>query len=420
MNTTDVLPLVSDATLDFYEKKAQKLLEACRSIEEESVQHVLKYHPDPGKIAELNNPATNFSIADAKIILAREYGFEDFELLARHIVGLADENSAVYRFEKAADAIVSGDPAALTRIIAADPDIVKARSSRSHSATLLHYIAANGVEAFRQHTPENAPELADILLRSGSEPDAIASVYGQKWCTTLDLLVSSVHPAKAGLQVALVEKLADWGAAVDGIHNNCSPLLTAICFHYPDAARALVRRGARVDNIVTAAAMGSTELVGTFLQSNIKAAAGKCVIHIPWLGYAVKPPESLELAFVWAAMHNQIEVVSFFLDNGMNPAARDLRQWTALHWAAYYGYSETVQILLDRKAPLEARNEFGGTVLDQTLWATTHEGVMPAHLTIIRKLITAGAVIHPWWLFSNLNPTLDERVVALLQELSCR
>ena len=66
--------------------------------------------------------------------------------------------------------------------------------------------------------------------------------------------------------------------------------------------------------------------------------------------------------------------------------AKDARQFTALHWAAYYGHLEVVRLLLAWKAPLEARNCYGGTPLGQTIWATMHQSVRPHHQAIIELL----------------------------------
>ncbi len=41
-------------------------------------------------------------------------------------------------------------------------------------------------------------------------------MYGAE-CTTMSMLVSSSHPADAGLQVPLVELLLDFGAAIAGV-----------------------------------------------------------------------------------------------------------------------------------------------------------------------------------------------------------
>src|SRR5258708_712229 len=117
-----------------------------------------------------------------------------------------------------------------------------------HRATLLHYVAANGVEAYRQKTAPNAVEIARTLLQAGAEPDALADMYGAE-CTTMSMLVSSSHPAEAGLQVPLVALLLDFGAAIEGRGTRKwgGPLSTALVFGMIDAAKFLAKRGARID-----------------------------------------------------------------------------------------------------------------------------------------------------------------------------
>jgi len=46
----------------------------------------------------------------------------------------------------------------------------------------------------------------------------------------MNLLVSSVHPANAGLQPALAETLLDYEAAIDGLEDDGSPLMRAVAF----------------------------------------------------------------------------------------------------------------------------------------------------------------------------------------------
>ncbi|WP_031530047.1 ankyrin repeat domain-containing protein [Dyadobacter crusticola] len=414
MNTTDVIPLVANPTIEGYEQNARKLLASYHQLDDESIKYVQKYHPNAHQFNEINSPLVEFTLKDAELTIARAHGFADCSFFKEHIIQICDESSLTCRFEQAADAIVNGDLNTLIRLVCDDPELVRTRSTRTHHALLLHYLAANGVEQFRQKSAPNATALAEILLEAGSEADAPAEVYGSSWHTTLDLLVSSVHPARAGVQAALIEKLVDYGAAVNGCRNDCSPLLTAISFHYPAAAETLVGRGARVDTIVAAAAMGRLDHLSELLKKQGEVKSRMSIVRVPWADCSGNPDKQLELALVWAAMHNKAAVVEFLLDYGVSAAATDFRQWTALHWAAYYGYPESFEILLNRKAPLEARNEFGGTVLDQTLWATVHEGVAPHHLSIIEKLIRAGARLHPWWLFASLTPPLDHRIAKLL------
>lgn len=416
MNTTDIIPLTTDPTPEHYEKQAAALVDTCRSIHHDSVKYVRKYHPEPEKFTQLNRPDVNFGPDDARLVVAREHGFVDWPALLQHIADLKEPGSPVAKFERAVEAVVKGDLPALRAMLQDNPAIVHERSSRAHRATLLHYIAANGTENFRQITPPNALDVAETLLAAGAEPDALADTYGTKWGTTLELLVSSSPPSEAGLQTALAEKLLDYGAAVNGVRNDGAPLVTAIYFHYPQSAEVLVGRGARVDNVVTAGAMGKTGQLAEYLDDAGTLKAGAPLINVKWLKIAATPEANLALAFVWAAMLNRVETVRFLLERGVSPALKDHRDWTALHWAGYFAYPEIVDLLLAHKAPLEARNEFGGTVLDQTLWGTAHEGVRGHHLEVVQKLVDAGAKIHTWWLLSDLHPPLPESVAKILQE----
>ena len=58
------------------------------------------------------------------------------------------------------------------------------------------------------------------------------------------------------------------GARVDGLDDDGTPLWTAITFGYTDAAEALVRCGARVDNLVFAAALGRLDAVEGYFDAD--------------------------------------------------------------------------------------------------------------------------------------------------------
>ena len=104
--------------------------------------------------------------------------------------------------------------ATLKRLLDENPQLIRARSTREHQATLLHYVSANGVEGYRQKTPNNAAKVAEILLQAGAEVDAEAQVY-DGGATTLGLAATSIHPEQAGVQDRLMEILLEHGAAID-------------------------------------------------------------------------------------------------------------------------------------------------------------------------------------------------------------
>ena len=138
-------------------------------------------------------------------------------------------------FGEAVLAIIDGDEAKLRALLRAHPALVHERAEERHRATLLHFVGANGVEP--QRSPKNAVRIARILLDAGADPDATAPVYGQA-DTTMGLLVSSVHPWKAGVQAPLVDLLLDYGA-------KSNDLGVALMFGYTRAAERLALRGAR-------------------------------------------------------------------------------------------------------------------------------------------------------------------------------
>jgi len=131
------------------------------------------------------------------------------------------------KFEEAADAIVSGDIDTLTRLLDENPELIHERSTRKHRCTLLHYVGANGFEGFRQKSPKNAVEIAELLLERGADVDAVTS--GEMGVgTTLGLVATSVHPHRAGVQIPLLELLIKHGASVEGLPGKWNPLSAAL------------------------------------------------------------------------------------------------------------------------------------------------------------------------------------------------
>ena len=358
------------------------------------------------RLAVMRETDPMVKLADAQFLLARECGFESWPKFMHHIEARDDAGSPESQFESAADAIVTGDMATLEHLIARNPRLVHARSTRDHRATLLHYVAANGHEGFRQRTPKNAVAIARILLEAGAEPDALAEMYDHQ-CTTMEMLVSSVHPHAAGVQATLVETLIDFGAAVDGVENDGSPLMTAFRFHYPRAADALVRRGAKTDNVISAAAVGRVDLVDAFVDEHGNQRPDVPLANVKWPRLPKDPLVHLGYALVWACTFGPSAVVELLLRKGVDPEGRD-DDGTALHTAAGHGRMDLVRLLLQYGASLEALNSYGGTVLGATLWYAFNAPVQGVDYNlVVRELLELGARVDAY-------PELKERVDELL------
>ena len=215
-------------------------------------------------------------------------GFDDPELAAT--------------FERAADAVVSGELECLNALLTELPELVTARSPRPHRCTLLHYLAANGVEGERQKTPANAVEVIELLLAAGADPNASCYAYrGGPGQTTAGLLVGSGPPKKAGLTMPMIAALARGGARLDELHALLVRLYT----------------GARVDPA--------------------SEAAGRALVENVTLGEAV--------------------IMRTLLDAGVDVNSRRRDGATALHQAAFDGDAALVDELLRRGADPTLRDE---------------------------------------------------------------
>jgi hypothetical protein len=359
-------PLPVAAPLDAYERQAAGLLAAHRAGAREAIEFFHGHHPRfldavvpwlPRPIADEEIAGAQLTLDDARLALARGYSFRDWDALRSLVREVARQGSDVQEFERAAEAVITGDRSTLSAMLRASPDLVRARSTRItchdpavHGATLLHYVAANGVEGHRQKTPPDAVEIARLLLDAGAEVDAFAGMYGGD-CTTLSMLVSSTPPAEAGVQVPLVHTLLDFGAEVEGRGSTrwSSPLMTALVFGFRAAADAMVARGARVDHIAAAAGLGREAEALALLPA--ASADGR------------------HRALALAAQLGNTEVVRLLLDAGEDPDRFNPEglhaHATPLHHAAGAGHLPVVRLLVERGARLD---------LVDTLWRATPLG----------------------------------------------
>jgi hypothetical protein len=417
----DTLPLPPRPDLDNYRKRAKSLAAAANSRDPDALRawaadwlttlarslgwEITPFIQDSfdravtqlekevaARVARSHGEGKSFALADAQHVIAAAHSYDSWADFAREIEGLRSDTGKS-DFERAADAVVTGDLARLDTLLAKNPGLVREHSARKHHATLLHYVAANGVEDFRQKTPPNAVEVATRLLAAGAEVDALADTYGgDTYQTTMNLLVSSAHPAEAGLQSTLVELLLDHGAAIDGLAHDSSPVMTALAFGYTEAADTLVRRGARISNVAIAAALGRLDLVRELAVDPVTLSREEPLKVPYWVNIPADPRGQIERALVVACRFGRADVARFLLDLGVNAAAADQDNMTALHWAAAAGLPEIVDMLIERKVPLEVRNMWGGTVLDSTIWFAINNPTPGADYgDIVARLLEAGA-----------------------------
>lgn len=341
----------------------------------------IKHWKDAAKARGVNGKSPAIDIA--RMVIASQHGFNNWREFETFREEIARADSPVALFEKGVDAVVNGDITTLTSMLQHYPYLVYSRSMRNHRATLLNYVGANGVEGYRQKTPANAVQIAELLLREGAEVDAIGDMY--RGTSTLGLVATSVHPVKAGLQQPLMDVLFKYGAnpnkAVAADYTD--GLLILACLHNgrPEPVQYLAQKGAAL-NLEAAAGAGLLDVVKTYFNEDGSLAK-------------TAAREQMNTGMMWACEAGHMHVVDFLLQKGfaLNTISNGT---TALHSAAAGGRVNLVKKLIALGAPLETENKFGGTVLGQTIWFA-HNHPLAKYLQTIDVLLQAGAVVEPDW-----------------------
>jgi hypothetical protein len=418
-NPQAAIPLPQHPDLEQYRKLAKDLVKACESRGEdaigawsdrwiESLARARGEGHRRGRIEHVAGEVEEFAgrwlkerertcvLADAQFVIARSHGFHSWPKLVAHVDALTHAETEIAGYETAADAIIAGDEAMLRRLLREKPALIRARSTREHNATLLHYTAANGVEGYRQVTPKNAVAIARILLVAGAEVDAEADVYGGG-CTTLGLAATSQHPRIAGNQIDLMQLLIERGARLEDAPiagNKHSAVTACLANNCPEAAAYLADHGARLD-LESAAGIGRMDALQSFFDEEGRP----------------KPEidrDLLNSALRYAAGFGQIESVEFLLQHGADIADGGDDGQTPTHYSVIFGRLDILKALLKHHPPLESRNRYGGTVLGQALWSAAHGGDPGLFIEIIETLLEAGAQIKPE------HPRVNDRVDAFL------
>lgn len=327
------------APLSEYQLHAEQLYLGLRAGKEEAAWRFKWQHPRYRGRPVSDVAALDLELEDAQLVIALTNSFATWTDLDAFTQSV-QQHEPIRWFEETVEAIVSGNEPALRTLLAAHPELIRARSSRKHHGTLLHYLGANGVEDVRQKTPANALEIARILLDAGAETDALADMYDAK-CSTMSMLVSSSHPANAGVQAALAKLLVLYGASLEDTGTRWqSALMTALTFGYLQTAQTLPKLGANTNHLPAAAGLGNITDAHRFLPEACESAR-----HI---------------AFALAAMHGHTEIIKLLLDAGEDPDRYQPEGFhshaTPMHHAVWRNQFPVVKLLAECGARLDIRD----------------------------------------------------------------
>ena len=347
-------------------KQANELHQEHRDGRPSAAARIAAHHPRfKGQTSEAVL-GTTLPLADAQLVLAREYGFDSWARLKQH-VELADAVARFRphpRFDEAVAAMDAGDVDRLRRLLAADPALAHARTNLDPpfhyftGATLLHHVAGNPdrgrLDGTTPPLPANSPEIARVLIDAGADVKALT--LGPHGGDTMGLLTTSKQASDADVVGPLIDVLLQHGARLDITSDGC--LDGSLANHAPRAAEKMIALGAQPD-VLAAAALGRVDLLRTFFDGD-----GRLLSRPRRRNKEMAARDAVGLALLYAYVREQREAVDLLLEKDGNWDMTGVNNGAVLHRAAFSGDLEMVKRLVEKGADIGNRdNPFNSTPL---------------------------------------------------------
>lgn len=363
-------PIVAE--LSAYEDRAQGLLAVREQRLPESLAQIRAWHPRFAGATDEEIAGADFTIDDARLVYARQHGFQGWADLGAHLEALA-RGEATEPFMVAFQAIQAGDTAGLRALLKAEPALLGARGTNGN--TLLH-LAGGRIEIVR------------LLLEAGADP---APPNDRGW--------TPLHQAGYSNQVEIAKMLIAAGAPLDAIAygEGGTPLVAALFWGHSEVAEVLAGHAVVPANLRVAAGLGRLGLVQAAfypdgsLRPAAEAGRGFYRCHTgfpPWQPSADRQ-EILDEALVWACKSGRVAVLPLLAELGADLNA-DPYRGTPLAWAVVKGRLETARWLIEHGADINRRATFGGPSHGEGVTAL-HLAAQNGEVEMVRFLLDRGA-----------------------------
>ncbi len=343
-----------------------------------TLEQIREWHPRFADLSDDEIRQAPFTEDDARLVYAREHGFETWDELASRVGFLAaNPATAAEPFLAAFAALQSGDAAGFEALLRANPSLASERGTNGN--TLLNLaVSLAGADL----SPIEA------LLAAGADPKE----GNDRGSTPLH---QAAYANKPEIAVLLIEKGADLDAEAHGAGG--TPLIFALFWGHREVADLLGRHSVAPGNLRAAAGLGIPELVDACFQADGSLTAAACAargFYRPHSGFpdwqpSRDPQEVLDEALVWACKSGRLAVLDRLVRAGARLDA-DPYRGTPLIWAAVCNRTETVAWLLDRGADVNRKATFGGATHGQGVTAL-HMAAQYGHMGVVRLLVERGA-----------------------------
>jgi ankyrin repeat protein len=349
-----------------------------------ALEQIREWHPRFAESTDDEILQAPFSEDDARMVYAREHGFDTWADLANRVDVLAQRKdvASAEPFLAAFESLQSGDVSTLQALLGAHPELARERGTNGN--TLLNLAVSIAAKENRNI----GLSLIDVLLAAGADMN---EGNDRGW--------TPLHAAAYSNQTNIAGALIGNGAALDAEAHGAggTPLVAALFWGHREVADLIGSYGIAPGNVRTAAGLGNLDLLETFFSNErtlLPEAGAARGFYRPHSGFpdwqpTNDPQEILDEALVWASKSNRVAVLDRLLRAGANIHA-DPYRGTPLIWAAACNRTEAAAWLLDHGADVNQKATFGGLTHGKGITAL-HMAAQNGHLAMVQLLVERGA-----------------------------
>ena len=374
--------LPSRPNLEQLKNQAKTILRGQRAANPQILREIQEHHPRWRKspAAEIGN--ARFTLTDAQLVIANQYGFETWAKLKSHLQLRQPTEPTEASVNRVREAAGRGDLALLNKLLDADPGLINEPGGPGVRTALHQAVFGNQEAAVR------------LLLERGADPNIRCE--GDN--------ATPLHFAAEKQHFPIIRLLIEHGAdpIAEGDYHELGVIGWATAWEYVDANRELVEyllaHGAR-HNIFSAVATGAVEVIKDLVRRSL-----------PELERRMDLVNKRRMPLHLAVVKKQMEGLQVLLDLGANTESLDEAGFTPLDEAALRGETAMAQVLLDRGAkvrlPAAIAMERNGDI--QRLLRRSPESLKPGNRwgnlivraselasgPVIEALIRAGASVN--------------------------
>src|SRR5579871_1045601 len=316
--------LPAHPSLEQLRKQAKSLLKQHRAFDSEALTRICESHPRRRSLSHEEIAGAPFTLADAQLVIANEYGFASWSHLRSQVEILEAASTAAEVVASMREAAGRGDLTRLNALLDAHPELINERGGEGVRTALHHAVFGNSESSVK------------LLLDRGANPNIRCE--GDN--------AYPLHFAVEKNRVPIIRLLVEHGADTigEGDYHELGVIGWATAWEHfhpdPETVAYLLAHGAR-HNIFSAVSVGDVEAVRGLI------ARQPADLERRMNGSNMRP-----MPLHLAVIHRQPLAVRALLELGANIECLDEAGFTPLDHAGMLGAADMVSILMDAGANL--------------------------------------------------------------------